>query len=426
MFRFIHAADLHLDSPLRGLDQYEGAPVDVLRRAGRAALENLVALALEERVRFVVLAGDLFDGDWPDVNTGLFFARQMSRLREAGIAVYLIYGNHDAANRMTRTLPYPENVRIFPPDRPQQFPVDGLPVVVHGQSYARQDVRENLVARYPAPQEGCFNIGLLHTALNGREGHEPYAPCTVEQLLALGYQYWALGHVHQRQSVSPNPLRLIEFPGNIQGRHVREAGAKGCLLVHVDSDQHATTKFQPLDVCRWARVEVDCRDVAARQTLVRIVVERLQEELDEAEGRLLAARIVLRGSCPLHHQLLARREEFRDDIRARATDLYGEQVWIEKLEVRTAAPAADADDSELPEDAFSEIHRVLEELRRDPDTLQGLLDTTDLKHLRHKLPPELRDGDYLLDFSAADVIAELLDQAAALLLDQRGAAEDRP
>jgi DNA repair exonuclease SbcCD nuclease subunit len=113
MFRFLHAADLHLDSPLRELERYEGAPVEAIRQASRRALEKLVELAIEERVRFVLISGDVYDGNLQDVKTGLFFVQQLARLREHGISVYLISGNHDAANRMTRRLPYPDNVYSF-------------------------------------------------------------------------------------------------------------------------------------------------------------------------------------------------------------------------------------------------------------------------------------------------------------------------
>jgi DNA repair exonuclease SbcCD nuclease subunit len=425
MFRFLHAADLHLDSPLRSLDRYEGAPAELLRRAGRAALENLGKLAAQERVRFVLLVGDLFDGDWPDVNTGLFFVKQMAKLREAGIVVYLIYGNHDAANRMTRSLPYPENVHVFPSEQPTTLLVDGLPVALHGQSYERQYVRDNLAARYPAPEAGRFNIGLLHTALNGREGHETYAPCSVEELLARGYDYWALGHAHQRESVSPNSRRLIEFPGNTQGRHIRETGAKGCLIVRVDSNHNMVKEFHPLDVCRWARVEVDCQAVDAREELLKRVEHALQAALDATEGRPLAARVVLHGPCPLHNQLLAWRETFRDDILARGIDLASYRLWIEQVEVRTAAPSADADRLELAEDAFSEILRVVQQLREDSETLRSLLDATDLNHLRNRLPPELRGGEDALDFSAPDLAAELLERACAMLRERSVSVENR-
>ncbi|MCB1796433.1 MAG: DNA repair exonuclease, partial [Candidatus Competibacteraceae bacterium] len=107
--RFLHAADLHLDSPLRGLDRYEGAPVDEVRGATRRAFENLIAVARRERVDLVVIAGDLYDGDWPDYNTGLFFIKGVAQLAEEGIPVAIVRGNHDAASRLTKALRLPAN-----------------------------------------------------------------------------------------------------------------------------------------------------------------------------------------------------------------------------------------------------------------------------------------------------------------------------
>ena len=425
MFRFLHAADLHLDSPLRGLDRYEGAPVEVFRRAGRGALENLVQLALEQEVQFVLLAGDVFDGDWPDVNTGLFFVSQMAKLRKKGIPVYLVSGNHDAANRMSGSLPYPDNVYVFPTDRPHTFQTPGLPVAIHGQSYARQDVRENLAAAYPTPAARYFNIGLLHTALGGREGHQPYAPCDVNQLVALGYDYWALGHVHQRESVWDADRPLIEFPGNTQGRHVRETGPKGCLLVKVDSTFHMQKRFYPLDVCRWACVEVDCSGVGTKEELLERTEDGLAEALEAAQDRPLAVRVVLRGECALHALLLARWETYRDQLRSQANVLAPERLWIEKLEVQTTPPTGLPAAEQLPEDAFSEIDRAIRQLQEDEEKLRQMLETEEFKRLRNKLPPELRDGDEAMDFSDANLLRTVLEQAKALLLEGPDAKEDR-
>ena len=224
MFKFIHAADIHLDSPLRGLEQYEGAPVQEIRDAARRALANLVDLAIEQKVAFVLIAGDIYDGDWRDYNTGLYFVDQIRRLREANIRLYLISGNHDAANRMTRTLRMPENVTFFSADAPETALIPELDVAIHGQSFATAAVYEDLSEGYPAAKSGCINIGMLHTCASGREGHDRYAPCSIEGLKAKGYDYWALGHVHIREILSEKPL--IAFSGNMQGRHVRETGAK--------------------------------------------------------------------------------------------------------------------------------------------------------------------------------------------------------
>ncbi len=182
MFKFIHAADIHLDSPLKGLEQYEGAPVEDIRGATRRALEKLVELAIEREVDFVLIAGDLYDGDWKDHNTGLFFVRQMSYLREANIPVIMINGNHDAANRMTKSLRLPHNVEVLSHTRSQTAKTKKLRelgVAVHGRSFAKAAEYDNLARDYPPKQDGLFNIGLLHTSLAGAEGHEPYAPCTI-------------------------------------------------------------------------------------------------------------------------------------------------------------------------------------------------------------------------------------------------------
>jgi DNA repair exonuclease SbcCD nuclease subunit len=413
MFRFLHAADIHLDSPLLGLDRYEGMPVKTLRQAGRKALENLVNLAIRKRVRFVILAGDLFDGDWPDVNTGLFFVAQMARLQEHNIPVFVISGNHDAANRMTRSLPYPKNVHMFPADQPTTFRLSDVAVALHGQSYPQSVVTENVARKYPPADPALLNIGLLHTGLDGREGHARYAPCTPEDLSRSRYQYWALGHVHQRESVSTNPRTLIEFPGNIQGRHARELGPKGCLIVHVDSDRTLKSEFHSLDVCRWERIEVDCEDVTSSEELQDLVKQHLQDALDEAEGRLLVARIVLTGTCPLHHDLHAHRRHYRDDLRAAALDVDNSRLAIEKLEVRTQATQDDA--QTLGEDARSILRKEVEILKKDKGLLKELVGDEDWERLLRNLPRELRDYSDRLQDSGSEEFQAVLQRAEAIL-----------
>ncbi len=200
--KILHAADIHLDSPLQKLGSYEGAPADQIRRASRRALENMVRLAIDEAVDLVLVAGDLYDGDWPDQNTGLFFVAQASRLVEAGIPIVVIRGNHDAANRMTSSLPLPKNPDgseiMMRSDQVDLRQFESLGVAVHGRSFQSRAESDNLAAGYPSPISGMFNVGLLHTSLTGAEGHDPYAPCTPAQLADKRYDYWALGHIHAR------------------------------------------------------------------------------------------------------------------------------------------------------------------------------------------------------------------------------------
>ena len=171
-FRFLHAADIHLDSPLHGLSRYEGLPVEDIRSATRVAFDNLIAYAIDERVDFVVIAGDLFDGDWRDMGTGLYFARAMGRLDQAGIPAFVLAGNHDAASIISRTVPWPPNVRQFGSRQPETHSLPHLAVAVHGQSFSSPAVTENLALAYPPAEAHVFNIGVLHTALAGRHGHD--------------------------------------------------------------------------------------------------------------------------------------------------------------------------------------------------------------------------------------------------------------
>lgn len=408
--RFLHAADLHIDSPLRGLERHEDAPADLLRAATRRAMENLVVLAAEERVDAVLLAGDVYDGDWKDFETALFFRKQLERLHEAGIPVYLVSGNHDAASRISRTLSYPENVFVFGTHAPETAPPDfEAGFAVHGQGYARQDVKENLAVGYPAAVPGVLNIGLLHTALNGRDGHDPYAPCTESELAALGYDYWALGHIHQREIVSKEPY--IVFPGNIQGRHVREAGPKGCTLVTVRPG-HIEAEHRDLDVVRWARVEVDASGAADLDEVCRLAQGAIESARSEAGGRPLAARVTIVGRSDAHAELWRERERLGAEVRA-IGQACGD-VWVEKVRPATAPAQLSSDPSAEGAgtgELIEGILRTARELRADEDSLRESIKSSELWN---KLPPEARDRGRL-DIADPQWCGQLLDEAAALL-----------
>ncbi|MBK1702274.1 metallophosphoesterase, partial [Thiococcus pfennigii] len=334
MIRFLHTADSHLDSPMRGLEAYEGAPVAALREATRRAFEGLVALALDEQVDFVVIAGDLYDGDWRDFSTGLFFTRQMARLHEADIPVYLIAGNHDAASVLTRRLTLPPNVHAFSTRAPESLTVPGRPVVIHGRGFPHRAVPENLVPDYPAPVPGSLNIGLLHTSLTGAPGHDAYAPCTLRDLTEKGYDYWALGHVHQPQVLARDPW--VVFPGNLQGRHIRESGPRGAWLVTVGEGREIlAAEHRHLDVVRWARVMVDVAGLADPTELPGRIGEALQAALADADGRPLAARVTLTGATARHDQLKRDLPQVRADCLGQAQVVAGDGIWVEEVEVAT-------------------------------------------------------------------------------------------
>lgn len=383
MFRFIHAADPHLDSPLCGLEAHEGAPVAILRGATRKAFENLVSLAIEESVDFMVIAGDLYDGDWKDYSTGLFFRGQMVRLQAKDIPVYLIAGNHDAASVISKKLTLPENVRVFSTRAAESLNVPGLPAVIHGRGFPHRAVPENLALDYPAAVPGKFNLGVLHTSLTGRLYHDTYAPCSEQDLRNKGYGYWALGHIHQPEVVSEDPW--IVFAGNCQGRHARETGPRGCRLVTVnDSLEVESAEWRDLDVVRWQSIEVGLGGVDHEAEALGKMRGALADAVDAADGRLLAARIQLMGASSLHGSLHRDAQHWRAQVLAIAQDFGEEAVWIERLRVQTT-PIYDL--AELAaRDALTRT--VLESLDAAANTLTALPD--DITEMLDVLPPELR------------------------------------
>lgn len=421
MFRFIHAADLHLDSPLKGLVSHEGAPAEMLRLAPRRALENLVQLALEEAVDFVLIAGDVYDGDWPDYKTGLFFAGQMARLKAASIPVYLISGNHDADNTMTRQLQLPDNVLRLPSGRPRTERIESLGVAIHGQGFAKGAVTENLAQGYPTAEANCFNIGLLHTSLTGDAAHDTYAPCTLDDLRAKGYDYWALGHIHKRREIlARDPF--VAYSGNLQGRHIQETGPKGCLLATVDERRAVRVEFRALDVLRWELCRVDITGAATPEEALDRAAGELQSLVANADGRLVATRVELCGACPAHESLAASREKWTAEIRARSLSIGHEQLWIEKVKFRTsparaASPAADADGP------FGELSRLVEELAGNDAELMELAGVLD--DLRQKMAATLGDDGDDLPWKSAAELRELLASVEPLLRERLLPAGER-
>ncbi len=380
--KFIHAADIHLDSPLCGLARYEGAPVEQMQKATRRAFLNLIELAIQENIDFLLLAGDLYDGDWKDYNTGLFFSQQMSRLREANIPVFIVYGNHDASNVMTKQLQLPANVTELNDKQADTIILEALGVAIHGQSFNAKSTTENLATNYPTALKDFYNIGLLHTALNGREGHDNYAPCSLNDLLSKNYDYWALGHVHRTEILSQRPH--IVFSGNLQGRHVKETGAKGCMLVEVEHGI-TTVTHQAVDVLRWAVCEIDVQEAEVAADVLERVRDSVAQALEDAEGRPLATRIVISGASSVHGELHSRAERWTNEIRAAATDMGLGKVWVEKIQLKTS-PMIDF--PLITEGALGELMCTLHKLPSDTAELQSI--SAELKQLKQALPSEFK------------------------------------
>jgi DNA repair protein SbcD/Mre11 len=412
--KFVHAADLHIDSPMRGLERYEGAPVGRVRGATRRAVENLVDLCLTEDVEFLLLAGDIFDGDWKDYGTGLYFVGQMARLRKAEIPVFLVRGNHDAASHVTKYLVLPDNVHEFSARLPETRVLESHGIAIHGQSFATRTVTDDLAAGYPAPARDLFNIGLLHTSAEGRPGHDTYAPCTAAALVDKGYDYWALGHVHAREVVETAPW--IVFPGNLQGRHARESGPKGATVVTVRAGRVDSVEARALDVVRWQTLEIDATDAGTPLDAIEACRAAVAAAASDAEDRLVAAPVTVRAARPVHRALLAETERWTQQLRAVALEEAGDVLWVERVRF-VEAPAIEAADGEIgDEDALMQFVRAVRAVREDPGALTVLGE--ELADLRRKLPAELREGDRPdgLRLEEPATLRRLLDDVESLVV----------
>lgn len=410
-FTFIHAADAHIDSPLRGLEKYEGAPTQALRQSTRRAFEKLIDLCLAKPVDFLLLAGDLYDGDWKDYNTGLFFQKQMSRLKEADIKVFTLRGNHDAASQISKNLPLPSNVHDFQCNSPETTTIDDLKVAIHGQGFATKAVTEDLSLNYPSALPGHFNIGLLHTSVTGREGHENYAPCTLSGLLGKGYEYWALGHVHTREVLHERPY--VVFPGNLQGRHIREQGSKGATVVKVRDGQIVDLKHQPLDVARWQLCEIDITGLTLEDEVLDLAQNSFLDALKNAAGRLVVARVLVKGRGPLHSSLSQNQEHWAGQLRALSLDLSSQKLWLEKILFQTQAEL-DLDELKERDDPIGALLRALSDLKDDPDRLKSEIEST-FKNLLTKVPADILEG---IDLSSPSALKALIEDVEQLLIPQ--------
>ncbi len=419
--KFIHTADLHLDSPLRGLSSYADAPAERLRTATRDAFQNLVTQAIDEQVDFMVVAGDVYDGDWKDFNTGLFFVRQMGRLRHAGIPVYLLYGNHDADSEMTRGLELPDNVHVFSSRKAETFRIDSRKVALHGRSFKVAATTENLLPGYPEPVAGWLNIGVLHTALEGNAEHARYAPCSVAELQVKGYQYWALGHVHehwvQRGDVT------MAYPGNLQGRHIREQGARGALLVTAEEGEVTEVERLEVDVLRWHALELDVSAAPDLRSAVRMVGQAMEQVLESTPADLpLAMRVVFKGRSSVHAQLIADEGQLRQEVIAQAVALDADRIWVEKVQVATEAleTARPSSDDET-QGAMAELESLALSAQDDPDFIRSL--QADWQTLLEKLPHDVLLAAPDLSTLRQDPLAQMSDrirQATPVLMARVG------
>lgn len=414
--KFIHCADVHLDTPLQGLAQYPGAPANEIRNATRRAFERVLSTAISERVDFVIVAGDLYDTGLKSFESALFFNKQMARLKDAGIGVYLIYGNHDAASKLIKQIRPPSNVHVFRASEAQTFLDDGLRVAIHGQSFATPEITEDLAAKYPPPIPGFFNIGVLHTNLAGISEHANYAPCSLETLKNKGYQYWALGHVHNRQILCTDPY--IIYPGNIQGRHGKEQGEKSCELVTVSDAGAISIETISTSVVPWFQTDIDASGCRTAEEVYEKLRLGLEEILSQSRERVTAVRLRILGTTDAHGELSRDLEQVRHEAISIATECGKGLFWVERVEVSTS-PRLNRDELLKRDDPIGEVVRMIASLRQDPAALASW---SAIAELQKRLPDELANGPEAVELDVA-VLSAAIDEAEGVLLSRLSGLE---
>ncbi|MEQ8307075.1 MAG: DNA repair exonuclease [Hoeflea sp.] len=336
-FRFVHTADIHLDSPLKSLALRDPEVAALIGSASRTTFSAIIDLCLDQSVDALLIAGDLYDGDQTSMKTARFLAGELSRLSKAGIRTFIIRGNHDAMSRVTKELVLPEAVRLFggTPDTVmiERAAGDRL-VAIHGLSFANPRAPDNLVPRYKPAVADAINIGMLHTSLGGAPGHDSYAPCSPADLTAAGYDYWALGHIHKRAVIEG--ASTIVMPGIPQGRDINEDGSKSVTLVSIDNDRTVKLEEKPLALAEFKRVRIDVSGLTDWPDLAHAMTRNLETARKKTAAPELVARIELHGATPLAWRMHRDSDLLLEEAKEQGSRIGN--TWIEKLAIESDAP----------------------------------------------------------------------------------------
>ena len=412
-FTFVHTADLHLDSPFIGLEQIDPEVAAVLKDATFRAFDNIIKLCIDSNARFLLVAGDVFDSGDRSLRAQLRFRDGLERLDEAGIDSFVVHGNHDPLDGWTASLAWPERTHIFQGDKVEVVPIiDGgeNPMAhVYGISYPTRDVRRNLAAEFHRTEDGPYAIGLLHCNVGDNTGHEPYAPCSVEDLVRSGLDYWALGHVHTRRTLRPADPTII-YPGNPQGRNPRELGARGCYVIEVDESGHTQERFVEVDAVRWFEEELSIASLETDDQLIAEVENICTRIRTQSKGRPAVARVRITGRGPLYRTL--KRPGFMPDLvqRRRETKGGGRQFAGNGRIEMEARTKIDQEEGRAGQDFVADFLQVVEGYRGDTDRLESLRPHLD------PLIQSQRAGRLIEEPSVAD-LAAYLEQAQDICLD---------
>ena len=400
MIKILHTADIHLDSPLRSLALRDAELRETVMAASRKAFSRLVDVALSEQVSALLIAGDLFDGKERSARTGAYLTSELDRLRAAGVKVFYIKGNHDAENPITGSLDLPDNVHVFDARGGKVQLTDE--VWVHGVSFAQKHAPDSLLPRFQPPVAGAVNVAMLHSSLAGAEGHDVYAPCRVADLTAMGFDYWALGHIHKRQVHNETPW--VVMPGIPQGRDIGEAGPKSASLLTIESSKITVTEV-PTSVVEFLHSTLDITDAEDDDALRKMVREHLSELGQRISAPTCVVRLTLKGHSKRYWQILRDRDVWTEhlcDMMRAAGDL-----WLDKLVLDIAPHEIDANSATDTTGAVGELSATMQAISAEPGFAS--IAQEEVTAVLQDLPPALR-ARLMPDEAARDALTQDLAQ----------------
>ncbi|SDC37314.1 MULTISPECIES: metallophosphoesterase family protein [unclassified Candidatus Frackibacter] len=409
--KFIHAADLHLGSSFQGVKEVDEDLHQLLYNSTYQAFRNIVDLALEEEVDFILIAGDLYDIADMNIRAQIFCQRELKRLAIEGIHTFIVHGNHDHCGGWRAKLDWPEEVHFFSPDKVEKFSFlkDGVEVVkIHGISYSERNIKENYLPKFDIDDETLYHIGLLHTNVDSNSNYQDYAPCRLSELIKKDFDYWALGHIHKRQVLYEASPTVI-YPGNIQGRHPNETGVKGCYLVEISEERIVDYQFMATDVVRWYQEEIDLTGVNEEQVLL----DKIQTRINEIKERDKSAvvRLKVKGRTELHKKL--KKDNYCQEILLALRENWQHRdrfCWLDSLEVATK-PDVDKERLRCEETLVGDFLQLAKESRED----DLLLD--ELRRAIKQVYKEDNRASKLLKAPSDEQLKELILKAEDLGLD---------
>lgn len=393
-FKFIHTADLHIESPYRGISRMDEALGKALVKNGERAYEKLIQSALDYQVDFVLIAGDCFDSESGSLSAQYRFVKGLERLKKADIAVYIITGNHDPLDTWSQYLKLPDNTILFGPDEVQQytfFKGEKALAEIYGVSFGKKEEFRNLSQLFHGNDKAEFSIAMLHGTESNEKTHIPYCPFEMKDLVASGIDYWALGHIHKREVLSENNPMVV-YPGNIQGRHFKESGEKGCSLVEVKDGHITNHQFISLSDVIFDYRELDLSGKEDISEFREVYAELREALLNKRKSYLL--RLHLKGRTELH-RMFANTQDVSDLISSlnQENDYRDHFVFIDRI-VNGTTPEIDLEARKQSSDFIADIIRQFETIEGNKDVAEQLVEDLADEIFNTKIGRELKSLDF--------------------------------